>query len=440
MTSINTSQSIVYVGMSADLIHHGHMNIIEKAASLGEVVVGLLTDRAIASYKRLPLMTYEQREIVVKNIKGVGRVIPQETLDYVTNLELLRPKYVVHGCDWRDGPQKATRQRVIETLAQWGGELVEPEYTDGISSTQLIRSVNETGITPSARRALLGRLLRHKNIVRVMEAHNGLTGLIVQNTIVKTDRGNAEFDALWLSSLTDSTAKGKPDTELVDSTSRMRTISDVVEVTTKPIIYDGDTGGSIEHFPYLVRTLERLGVSAVIIEDKKGSKRNSLFGNDVEQTQDEIPDFCQKIQAGRKVVLTSHFMIIARLESLILGKGVDHALERAFAFVGAGADGVMIHSKDKDPAEVIEFCRRFRQIHADIPIVAVPSTYAQVTEDELEAMGVNIVIYANHLLRSAYPAMLRTAETILTHSRALEADQQYCLSIKEVLRLIPENY
>ena len=440
MNSINTSQPIVYVGMSADLIHHGHMNIIGKAASLGEVVVGLLTDRAIASYKRLPLMTYEQREIVVKNIKGVARIIPQETLDYVTNLELLRPKYVVHGCDWRDGPQKATRQRVIETLAQWGGELVEPEYTDGISSTHLSRSVNETGITPSARRALLGRLLRHKNIVRVMEAHNGLTGLIVQNTIVKTDRGNAEFDALWLSSLTDSTAKGKPDTELVDSTSRMRTISDVVEVTTKPIIYDGDTGGSIEHFPYLVRTLERLGVSAVIIEDKKGSKRNSLFGNDVEQTQDEIPDFCQKIQAGRKVVLTSHFMIIARLESLILGKGVDHALERAFAFVGAGADGVMIHSKDKDPAEVIEFCRRFRQIHADIPIVAVPSTYAQVTEDELEAMGVNIVIYANHLLRSAYPAMLRTAETILTHSRALEADQQYCLSIKEVLRLIPENY
>ena len=437
---MNQYKPIVYVGMSADLIHHGHINIIEKAASLGDVVIGLLTDRAIASYKRLPLMTYEQREIVVRNLKGVTRVIPQETLDYVANLELLRPQFVVHGCDWRDGPQKATRQRVVEALAQWGGRLVEPEYTDGISSTQLIRGVKDAGITPAARRALLGRLLRHKNILRVLEAHNGLTGLIVENTQVKLSDRTVEFDAMWLSSLTDSTAKGKPDTELVDSTSRMKTITDVLEVTTKPIIYDGDTGGSIEHFPYLVRTLERLGVSAVIIEDKKGSKRNSLFGNEVEQTQDEIPDFCRKIQAGRKAVITEDFMIIARIESLILGKGVDHALERAFAFVDAGADGIMIHSKDKDPAEVIEFCSRFRVIHSKIPLVAVPSTYAQVSENELEAMGVNSVIYANHLLRSAYPAMLRTAETILRHSRALEADQEYCLSIKEVLRLIPEDY
>lgn len=437
---MESQKPLVYVGMSADLIHHGHMNIIERAASLGEVVIGLLTDRAIASYKRLPLMTYEQREIVVRNLKGVAKVVPQETLDYVANLEMLKPAFVVHGCDWRDGPQKATRQRVIDTLAQWGGELVEPEYTDGISSTQMIKAVNESGITPSARRALLGRLLRNKPLVRVLEAHNGLTGLIVQNTMVKTDAGNAEFDALWLSSLTDSTAKGKPDTELVDSTSRMRTISDVVEVTTKPIIYDGDTGGSIEHFPYLVRTLERLGVSAVIIEDKTGSKRNSLFGTDVEQTQDDIPAFCEKIKAGRKAVITEHFMIIARIESLILGKGVDHALERAYAFVDAGADGVMIHSKEKDPAEVIEFCKRFRARHADIPLVAVPSTYAHVTEAELINIGVNIVIYANHLLRAAYPAMLRTAESILTHGRALEADQAYCLSIKEVLRLIPEDY
>ena len=385
-------------------------------------------------------MTFEQREIVVRNIKGVSRVVAQETLDYVANLEKFRPKYVVHGCDWRDGPQKATRQRVIDALAQWGGELVEPEYTDGISSTQLIKAVRDSGITPSARRALLGRLLRNKPLVRVMEAHNGLTGLIVQNTVVKSDKGNAEFDALWLSSLTDSTAKGKPDTELVDSTSRMRTITDVVEVTTKPIIYDGDTGGSIEHFPYLVRSLERLGVSAVIIEDKKGSKRNSLFGTDVEQVQDDIPAFCEKIQAGRKAVLTEDFMIIARIESLILGNGVDHALERALAFVDAGADGVMIHSKDKDPAEVIEFCKRFREVHGDIPLVAVPSTYAQVTEQELIGMGVNIVIYANHLLRSAYPAMLKTAESILKNGRALEADQEYCLSIKDVLRLIPEDY
>lgn len=437
---MENEKPLVYVGMSADLIHHGHMNIIETAARLGEVVVGLLTDRAIASYKRLPLMTYEQREVVVRNIKGVSRVIPQQTLDYVANLELLRPKYVVHGCDWRDGPQKATRQRVIDALAQWGGELVEPQYTDGISSTQLIKAVRESGITPSARRALLARLLRNKPMVRVMEAHSGLTGLIVQNTVVKSDKGNAEFDAIWLSSLTDSTAKGKPDTELVDSTSRMRTISDVVEVTTKPIIYDGDTGGSIEHFPYLVRTLERLGVSAVIIEDKTGTKRNSLFGTEVEQTQDDIPSFCKKIQMGRQAVLTEDFLIIARIESLILGKGVEDALERAFAFVDAGADGIMIHARDQDSGEVFAFCKRFRERHGDIPLVAVPSSYAQVTEDELAAIGVNIVIYANHLLRSSYPAMLRTAETILTHGRALEADQQYCLSIKEVLRLIPEDY
>jgi phosphoenolpyruvate phosphomutase / 2-hydroxyethylphosphonate cytidylyltransferase len=429
----------VYVGMSADLIHHGHMNILKAAAALGEVTVGLLTDRAIASYKRLPLMTYDERKQVIENIKYVDRVVPQNTLDYVANLEAYRPKYVVHGNDWKTGAQKTTRERVINTLAKWGGELVEPDYTENISSTKLQAVLKSQGITPSLRRALLKRLLASKPIVRVIEAHNGISALIVQNISVGTPRGPREFDALWLSSLTDSTAKGRPDTEFVDRTSRAQTMSDMLEVTTKPIIYDGDTGGPVDHFKLLVKTLERLGVSAVIIEDKVGLKKNSLFGTDVDQTQESIPGFCEKIAAGKNACITDDFMVIARVESLILNQGQADALERSLAYVGAGADGIMIHSRQKDPAEIIEFCKAFREVHPHVPIIAVPSTYSQITETELAEIGVNIVIYANHLLRAAYPAMKRAAECILMHERALEADKE-CMPINEVIRLIPDNF
>ncbi|HEY8452391.1 MAG: phosphoenolpyruvate mutase [Micromonosporaceae bacterium] len=428
----------VYVGMSADLIHPGHINVLRHAAKLGEVTVGLLTDKAIASYKRLPHMTYEQRKTVVESLKGVVRVVPQETLDYVPNLERLKPDYVVHGDDWRTGVQKQTRERVIEALAKWGGQLVEVPYTEGISSTQLNASLRQIGTTPSVRLSRLRRLLDNKPIVRIMEAHNGLTGLIVERTSVTVNGKVEEFDGMWSSSLTDSTARGKPDIEAVDISARLQTINDLFEVTTKPLVFDGDTGGRPEHFSFTVRSLERLGVSAVIIEDKEGLKRNSLFGTGVPQTQCSIEDFCERIQIGKRAQITDDFMIIARIESLILEKGIDDAVRRAEAYIEAGADGIMIHSRQKSPAEVFEFCDRYAKLPRRVPLVAVPTSYHQVTESELAEHGVNLVIYANHMLRAAYPQMVKVAETILANGRALEADP-YLAPIEEALAIIPEN-
>jgi phosphoenolpyruvate phosphomutase len=422
--------------MSADLVHPGHLNIIKVARELGDVTVGVLTDAAIASYKRLPTMSYEQRSAVVSELKGVAKVIPQETLDYVPNLRKLKPKYVVHGSDWREGVQAATRARVVETISEWGGELVEPEYTEGVSSTALNKTLREIGTTPDIRRRRLRRLLAAKDLVRVIEAHNGLTALIAEHTHVEVDGVRKEFDALWLSSLTDSTAKGRPDIELVDLTSRLSTLKDLLEASTKPIIVDGDTGGIVEHFVFTMKTYERLGVSALVIEDKVGLKRNSLFGNSVPQTQDEPEKFANKIRAGKQAQVTEEFMIIARVESMILGKGIDDAIMRAKTYIEAGADAVMLHYKSKDPAEYFELTRRYAELDPKVPLVVVPSTFSHVPETELAAAGANIVIHANHLLRAAYPAMVETAETILRSGRAHEVEDR-CMSIKDVLALIP---
>jgi len=426
----------VYVGMSADLIHPGHLNIIKEASKLGDVIVGVLTDKAIASYKRLPTLKYEQRKLIIESIKGVTEVIPQNELDYSINLRKVKPDFVVHGDDWKDGVQKKVRQKVIDTLAEWGGKLHEVPYTKGISSTQLNQAVKEIGTTPNIRLEKLRRLIDSKPIVKVMEAHNGLTGLIVENINVKKDGGTKEFDAMWLSSLTDSTAKGKPDIEAVDVTSRLHSLNDILEVTTKPIIYDGDTGGIPEHFIFTVRTLERLGVSAIIIEDKTGLKKNSLFGTDVAQTQDTIENFCAKIKTGKQSQITKDFMIIARVESLILKQGMDDAIKRAKAYIEAGADGIMIHSKEKSEAEILEFCKLFDEFENRVPLVVVPSSYNQIYEKQLIEAGVNVVIYANHLLRSAYPAMVDVAKSILENERSFEVDEN-CMSIKEILTLIP---
>lgn len=425
----------VYMALSADLLHPGHLNVIEKACELGELTVGLLTDSAIASYKRLPLMTYEQRFRIISSIKGVARVVPQMTLDYTQNLGELRPDFVVHGDDWREGVQKQTRDRVIKVLDEWGGKIVEVPYTHGIDALHGL-AYSEIGNTPDIRRRTLRRLLNAKDLIRFLDIHNALTGLIVENTSVECESGVLEFDGMWASSLTDSTAKGKPDIEAVDVTSRMQTLNEVLEVTTKPIIYDADTGGQPEHFAFTVRTLERLGVSAVIIEDKTGLKKNSLLGTEVNQTQDSIESFSKKISAGKSAQATDDFMIIARIESLILGKGIDDALDRAKAFICAGADGIMIHSRQSSPEEVFSFIDRYNVFENRKPLVCVPSSYNQVTESELRDRGVNIVIYANHLLRSAYPAMRDTAISILRHGRSAECDKSM-LSIKEVLNLIP---
>ncbi|GHT21532.1 phosphoenolpyruvate mutase [Planctomycetales bacterium] len=429
-----------YVPMAVDMIHPGHLNIIRVAAEHGKVMVGLLTDKAIASYKRLPLMNFEMRKNVVENIKGVDCVVAQEVLDYEPNLRQYKPDFLVHGTDWREGPMKDVRAKAIKVIKEWGGQLVEPEYTKGVSSTEFHAHIREIGVTPQLRLAKLRRLLTVKDMVRVMEVHNGLSGLIVENAEYREDgKPVQQFDAFWLSSLTESTAKGKPDIELVDLSARLRTVNDIFETTSKPMFFDGDTGGVPEHFTYTVRTLERLGVSAIIIEDKTGLKMNSLFGTDVAQTQDTVESFCRKIKMGKNAQITEDFMIIARIESLILQQGLDDALIRANAYIRAGADGIMIHSREKTPDEVFAFCKAYNKFEKCVPLIVVPSSYHQVYEKELQAAGVNVVIYANHLLRAAYPAMRNTALSVLQHQRAKEAAEQYCMSIEEVLEILPNQ-
>ncbi|MEO2124409.1 MAG: phosphoenolpyruvate mutase [bacterium] len=425
----------VYVGMSADLIHPGHLSVIEMARDLGEVTIGLLTDEAIASYKRLPYMNYEQRKIVIENIKGVSNVIPQNTLDYVPNLLELQPDYVVHGDDWKTGVQRSVRDRVIEVLREWGGELIEPKYTEGISSTRLNAAMREIGTTPEIRMQRFRRLLASSPIIRVLEVHNGLTSLIVENANFQKGETFVEFDAMWVSSLTDSVAKGKPDNGLVDLTSRVRTIEEALEGTTKPLIFDGDSGGLAEHFVFTVRTLERLGVAAIVIEDKEGLKRNSLYGTDVPQTQADPEAFARKITAGKKAQITNDFAVIARIESLILKAGLADALARAQIYIDAGADAIMIHSSEEAPDEILEFCRAYATIDNRVPLVVAPTTYNEITEEELAEAGVQVVIYANHLLRSSYPGMVKVAESILEHGRAKESEQ-FCMPISECLSLI----
>ena len=426
----------VYIAMSADIIHPGHLNIIKKGAELGDVTVGLLTDKAIASYKRLPYLNYNQRKEVVENIKGVKKVIKQESLDYTQNLTKLKPHFVVHGDDWKEGIQKQTRETVINTLKDWKGQLIDVPYTKGINSSLLNKKIKEIGVTPDVRRGLLRRLIESKEIVRILESHSGLTGLIVEKTRVALNNKFNEFDGMWSSSLTDSTSKGKPDIEALDLTTRLQGINDMLETTTKPLIYDGDTGGKIEHFAFTVRTLERLGVSAIIIEDKVGLKKNSLFGTDIKQTQDSIENFSNKIKVGKKSQVTTDFMIIARIESFILGKAIDDALKRSKAYVKSGADGIMIHSKEKTGKDIKSFCKRFRQHDSNTPIIVVPSTYNHIKESDFISWGANIVIYANHMLRASYPAMKKVAESILQNERSLECDE-ICMPIKEILTLIP---
>ncbi|MBO5628675.1 MAG: phosphoenolpyruvate mutase [Aeriscardovia sp.] len=427
----------VYLGMIGDIMHPGLINIINEGAKYGDLMIGLFTDKAIATHKRLPYLTYEQRKQVIENIKGVSCIVPQDDWSYVPNLVKYKPDYIIHGDDWKEGPAKYLRDEVFKVMESLGGQVIEIPYTKGISASGLKQTIDSLGVTPQARLASLRRLISAKPIVRIMESHCGLTGLIIEHTKVEVGNEIREYDGMWASSLTDSTSKGKPDIEAVDLTTRLHDLSDSLEVTTKPVIYDGDTGGKTEHFVFTVRTLERLGVSAVIIEDKVGLKQNSLFGTDAVQTQDSIEGFCSKIQAGKEAQITNDFMIIARCESLIAGKPVEDALERCHAYVAAGADGIMIHSKNKDGMDIKEFCQRFRETDNHTPIVAVPTTYGQFTEAELAEWGINIVIYANHMLRSAYPAMVKCAERILETTRCQEASEEYCMPIKQILNLIP---
>ena len=428
----------VYIAISADILHHGHINLIKKAAEYGKLIVGVLTDEAVATYKRFPVIEFEERKFIIENISGVSEVVPQNTLDYTDNLKKYRPDYVFHGDDWKDGVQSKIRCDVIETLKEWDGQLIEIPFTEDVSVDKINDLIKKTDSIPDIRRSKLKKLISLKPIVRTIEAHNGLSALVVENAKVEKDEQINTFDAIWVSSLTDSTAKGKPDIELVDMTSRINTINEIMEVSTKPIILDGDSGGLLEHFVFNIKTIERMGVSAIIIEDKVGLKKNSLFGTEVKQTQDSIENFCEKISAGKKALLTEEFMIIARIESLILKQGMDDAIKRAKAYIKAGADGIMIHSRESEPDEIFEFCDKFKEFAPDVPLVVVPTSFNQVYEDEFAKKGVNIVIYANHLIRSSYPAMVETANMILENERCKEADDK-CLSIKEILTLIPDE-
>ena len=428
----------VYMCFASDIIHGGHIKIIRRAQRLGKLVIGVLSDEAVASYKRFPLVPEAERMRLFENIAGVSKVVEQRTLSYRENLEKYHPDIVVHGDDWCTGFQQPVRDEVVSILASYGGKLVEYPYSHDEKYRELQRRERAELAMPDMRRGRLRRLLDVKGLVTVIEAHDGLTGLIVENTVVHENGGARQFDAMWLSSLCDSTAKGKPDIELVDMTSRFRTIDDIMEVTTKPIIFDGDTGGLTEHFVYTVRSLERMGVSMVIIEDKTGLKKNSLFGTEVVQTQDTIENFCAKIRAGKKAQRTQEFMICARIESLILEQGMEDALTRAFAFVEAGADAIMIHSRKKDPSEIQEFIEKFRAKDSTTPIVLVPTSFNSVTEEEWKERGANIIIYANQLMRAEVPAMQKAAEIILKNHRAEECDEML-MPFKEIIRLIPEE-
>ncbi len=427
----------IYTCFCTDFIHDGHLNIIKEAQKYGEVIVGVLSDKAMIRFNKFPTISFEERFDLVKNIKGVSKVVVQEDIRYDKIVEEIKPDYIIHGDNWLTGPMKTIRDNVVELMEKTGGQVIDVPYTKTEGINLLDEKYELRRGMPEYRRKRLRELINLRDVVKTIEVHSGLTGLIAEKTIVENNGEIDQFDAMWISSLCDSTAKGKPDIELVDMTSRFRTISDVMEVTTKPIIFDGDTGGLIEHFVYTVRTLERMGVSAVIIEDKIGLKKNSLFGTEVKQTQDTIEHFCEKIATAKKVQITDDFMVIARIESLILEQGMEDALTRARAFVKAGADGIMIHSRKKDPAEILEFCDKFRQENTTTPIVVVPSSFNTITEAELASHGVNIVIYANQLTRSAFPAMEDTAKDILKYHRAKEVDDRL-MPIKQIISLIDQ--
>ena len=428
---------LVYVGLSADILHEGHINIIQTAKKFGDVIVGLLTDQAIASYKNIPQLSYKQREIILKNIKLIKKVIPQKTLDYTYKLNLIKPDFVVHGDDWKTGVQKNVRLKVIKTLKKWGGKLIEPKYTKNISSSIIKKKISET-IYPESRVSRLKRLFKSKDIVRILESHNALTGLIIDKINITKNKKTIAFDGMWSSSLTDSATKGLPDNSSLSFSSRILSLNDMMDVTTKPLVFDADNGGQIEHLSFLVRSLERTGVSAIIMEDKVGLKKNSLFKNQKGTKQDKPKLFAKKIMKICKSRQSKDFMVIARIESFIVGKGLNDALKRAEIYSKAGADAILIHSKKETPAEIYSFAKEFRKSKNFIPLVCVPSTYSKVYERDLIKNGFKLVIYANQLLRSAYPAMQNTAKTILKNSRAFEVDKKI-IPIKEIINLIKND-
>lgn len=432
------NDKIVYVPMGADIIHSGHLNILKEAQKYGKIIIGLFTNSAIAEYKRLPLISYEQRYEIIKNIKGVSKVVAQDTWDYSKNLNKIKPDYLVHGDDWKKGIQKKTREKVIKTLKKWSGKLIEPKYTTNISSSSIKNNINNINLQPENRVSRLKRLMHSKDIVRILKSHNGLTGLIIENLHITKNKKLVEFDGMWSSSLTNSATKGKPDNSSVDFSSRINSLNEMMDVTSKPLVFDADNGGQLEHLPFLVRSLERAGVSAIIMEDKVGLKKNSLFKNQKDTKQDKPKIFAKKIKKICDSRQSRDFMVIARIESFIVEKGLKDALNRAEIYSKAGADAILIHSKEKTPSQIFSFAREFKKSKNYVPLVSVPSTYSKVYEKELIKYGFKLVIYANQLLRAAYPAMQFAAKNILQNGRAFEIDKKI-IPIKEIINLIKND-
>ncbi len=430
------NKKTVYLGVSGDFIHHGIINIINEAQKYGTLIIGCLNDKALAEHKRLPYLTYEKRKKILENIKGVDTVIEQSDWDYSVNIKKLKPDYLIHGDDWKSGPQALVRENSKKALEEYGGQLIEIQYTKDVSTSSLSEDYYKNRGAPEIRKGMLRRLIKSKKTIRIIEAHSPISALISEKMHYISDKVNRQFDGFWSSSLTDSTEMGKPDIELLDLSHRAKNISDIFEVTSKPMIVDLDTGGLPEHFIHSVNRLDRLGVSAVIIEDKTGLKKNSLFGNEVEQTQADMNEFANKIKIGKNSQISQDFMIIARIESLILEKGMNDALKRANKYVKCGADGIMIHSRQKNPDEILEFGKKFRVNFPDVPLICVPSSFNEIYSDDLSNAGFNIIIYANQLMRASYKAMYDTAYSILKHNRSKEIENKL-ISIKEILKLIP---
>ncbi len=424
----------VYVALSADILHSGHINILKKASKLGDVIVGLLSDEAIAEYKKIPTLNYNQRKIVVESLNMVKSVIPQYVKDYRPNLIKLKPDYVVHGDDWKRGILKESREQVIKELKKWSGKLIELKYTKNISSTKIKKDILSKVSLKHNRTSSLKRLIQSKKLVRVIEAHSPLVGLIIENLTLTKKNKNEIFDAMWSSSLTESLIRGKPDNQSVELSTRINALSDVLDITSKPFIFDADNGGRIEHLPYTVSSMERQGVSAIVIEDKIGFKRNSLFKDQKSTQQDSIKNFSKKIKKIKDTRKSEDFLIVARIESFILGKGLDDALKRAYAYSKAGADAILIHSKENTPSQIFSFSKIFRKSKYYKPMIAVPSSYSKTYEKDLLKNGFSIVIYANHLLRASYKIMEKTALDILRFNRSYETEKNI-VSVKDILNI-----
>ena len=432
-------KKIVYVPLAIDFINEAHIRIIDTAKKYGEVIIGLLTDKAIAKYKSIPLINYETRELIVKNLKNVSKVIPDNSYDYIENLIRLKPDYLVHGDDWKKQKfRKHVRPKVIKILKKWKGVLIEPKSMENVLFTESDKKIKDIFDNTNNRVSKLNRLIKSKEIVRVLESHNSLTGLIIENLKIEKNKKIEEFDCMWSSSLTDSATKGKPDNQSVDYSSRISSLNDILEVTSKPLIFDADNGGQFEHLSFLVRSLERNGVSAIIMEDKVGLKKNSLFADQKNAKQDSPKAFAKKIKRACTTRKSKDFLIIARIESFILGKGLKDALKRAEIYSKAGADAILIHSKEKTPEEIFSFSKIFNKSKFSIPLVAVPSTYSKVYEKDLVKNGFKVVIYANHLLRAAYPAMEHTAKKILENKRSFEIEKNI-IPIKKIINLIGDG-